>query len=235
MSSKEGDLTMGDCRRVQDEWSFDRDELDPELAQHVRGCADCQKIWQANQDLMQGLGDVGAQYEPSPRLREALWQQLGATVSEPKSSVVPIRRRGAWVAGVSMAVAVAAALIVTVVQRPPPPPFSYRVLTGATAVRSEGGAAVGDRLRIDVEAKAGVAVRVYFNREERLVDCPASPSCERRGPRSTVIVPFERPGVYEIVFLNGRPPLPVAVSVDRDIASASRSGIDYELIELEVR
>lgn len=147
------------------------------------------------------------------------------------------RRRRTW-AAVGGGVALAAAAVVAVlVTRDPPSPDRRAAVAIATVAPDgaprRGTAAVGDTLRVTATAGAGVELRIYRGGQV-VLRCPGDPGCAVTEGSFEAGVRLDVPGLYRVVRLTGRGPIPPPASgpdasLDLDLLTLREAGVAIEL------
>jgi hypothetical protein len=213
------------CDRVELERWVDPTDLDAEATAHVAGCADCTARLAGYRRMVDAMRDVGTRRvrarDHRARLHAAIDRDAGVR-----------RRRVAMIA--AGAVAIAAAVVIAIWlsrDTAAAPRLQIAIVRGDGAI-VRGDAGLGDRLRVVARDGAQIAIRVYRNDRELVLDCPRA--CRRDGGAQTGELVLDAVARYQIVWLDGPAPPPTG-ALDPDIEAAVAAGARHELREIDVR
>lgn len=158
------------------------------------------------QRLIGRIGELDL-VEPAPGWEDRAverWRREG----KPRPVAKPRRRR--WWPSIAAAAALAAALVLLVLRCGDGEvrDLEVAVVDDTGRQHRQGGAAIGEtleaRARVD---EPHVELRVYRD-QVMIARCPDDPRCRRSGARLSIRLVMDVPGVYEVIRLSSREPLP---------------------------
>ena len=194
----------------------DPDEVD---AAHVAGCAECQAQLAAVRRITGAMREAGAHAKRKPDHLARVW----ATVERPRRNWLPY-------AGAGTVLVAAAAVLVFWLRRPDPAPRFDIDFVASSGEPVRGDAKLGDRMRVRAREGKAIAVRVYANDRNLVLECPRACRTSDGAMIGEITLEIAK---YQVLWIDGT--VPVTGTVDGDIAAAKAAGAKHELRELEVR